>query len=68
MVAFFYVRVDGNMIHTQKLAGKPAPDTYLMAAKLLRVEPVQAAVVIEDALSGVEAGSHELRACDRRRA
>ena len=29
-----------------------------MAAKLLRVEPVQAAVVIEDALSGVEAGAH----------
>ena len=43
------------MIHEQRLAGKPAPDTYLTAAKLLGVEPARA-VVIEDALSGVEAG------------
>ena len=56
LTAFFDVHVDGNMIHTEKLAGKPAPDTYLMAAKLLGVEPARA-VVIEDALSGVEAGS-----------
>jgi beta-phosphoglucomutase family hydrolase len=53
--AFFEVRVDGNMIHTQKLAGKPAPDTFLMAAKLLGVEPART-VVIEDAISGVQAG------------
>ena len=52
---FFEVRVDGNTIHAQHLAGKPAPDTFLMAAKLLAVEPARA-VVIEDALSGVEAG------------
>src|SRR3974377_2023328 len=44
--AFFKVRVDGNMIQTQQLAGKPAPDTFLMAAKLLEVAP-QRAVVIE---------------------
>ena len=54
---FFKVRVDGNMIQAQQLAGKPAPDTFLMAAKLLGVEPVRA-VVIEDAISGVEAGSN----------
>jgi len=53
---FFDVQVDGNTIHAQHLAGKPAPDTYLMAAKLLGVQPSRA-VVIEDALSGVEAGS-----------
>src|SRR5262252_8855939 len=53
---FFDVQVDGNVIHAQHLAGKPAPDTYLMAAKLLGVEPTRA-VVIEDALSGVEAGA-----------
>ena len=53
---FFDVQVDGNMIHAQHLAGKPAPDTFLMAAKLLGVEPARA-VVIEDAISGVEAGS-----------
>ena len=53
---YFDLQVDGNMIHDQRLAGKPAPDTYLRAAKLLGVEPSRA-VVIEDALSGVEAGS-----------
>jgi beta-phosphoglucomutase family hydrolase len=52
----FDVQVDGNVIHAKQLAGKPAPDTYLMGAKLLGVEPGRA-VVIEDALSGVEAGS-----------
>ena len=54
---FFDGQVDGNVIHAQHLAGKPAPDTYLMAARLLGVEPTRA-VVIEDALSGVEAGSN----------
>jgi beta-phosphoglucomutase family hydrolase len=53
--AFFDVQVDGNTIHAQQLAGKPAPDTFLIAAKLLAVEPARA-VVIEDAISGVEAG------------
>jgi len=53
--AFFDARIDGNMIHQQRLAGKPAPDTFLMGAKLLGVEPARA-VVIEDAISGVEAG------------
>ena len=53
---FFEVRVDGNMIHDQHLAGKPAPDTFLMGAKLLAVEPARA-IVIEDAIAGVEAGS-----------
>jgi beta-phosphoglucomutase family hydrolase len=52
----FEVRVDGNTIHAQHLAGKPAPDTFLMAAKVLGVEP-RRAIVIEDAISGVEAGS-----------
>src|SRR5262245_35089490 len=53
--ACFEVQVDGNMIQAQQLAGKPAPDTYLKAAKLLGVEPARA-VVIEDAISGVQAG------------
>jgi beta-phosphoglucomutase family hydrolase len=51
----FEVQVDGNAIHTQRLAGKPAPDTFLMAAKLLGVEPARA-VVVEDAISGIQAG------------
>jgi beta-phosphoglucomutase family hydrolase len=54
--AFFDIRVDGNTILAEHLAGKPAPDTFLKAAKLLGVEPSRA-VVIEDALTGVEAGS-----------
>jgi beta-phosphoglucomutase family hydrolase len=54
--ALFDIRVDGNTILAEHLAGKPAPDTFLMAAKLLGIEPSRA-VVIEDALSGVEAGS-----------
>ena len=53
--AFFEARVDGNMMHAQSLAGKPAPDTYLAAAKLLGVEPARS-IVIEDAIVGVEAG------------
>lgn len=54
---FFEVRIDGNVIENQRLAGKPAPDTFLAAARLLGVEPKRT-VVIEDALSGVEAGSN----------
>lgn len=51
----FEVRVDGNTIHEQQLAGKPAPDAFLAAAKLLGVTPKRS-VVVEDAISGVEAG------------
>jgi beta-phosphoglucomutase family hydrolase len=52
---FFDGQVDGNAIEAQQLAGKPAPDTFLLAARLLRVKPART-VVIEDAISGVEAG------------
>jgi beta-phosphoglucomutase family hydrolase len=48
--------VDGEMLSRQDLAGKPAPDSYLKAAEMLGVEPARA-VVIEDAISGVEAGA-----------
>jgi beta-phosphoglucomutase family hydrolase len=51
----FEVRVDGALVEAQHLAGKPAPDTFLIAAKLLGIEPVRA-IIVEDALSGVEAG------------
>jgi beta-phosphoglucomutase family hydrolase len=54
---FFEVRVDGNTIEAEGLAGKPAPDTFLMAARLLGTVPART-VVIEDAISGVEAGSN----------
>jgi beta-phosphoglucomutase family hydrolase len=52
----FKVRVDGEVMDAQNLAGKPAPDTFLAAAKLLGTEPSRS-VVIEDAIAGVEAGS-----------
>jgi beta-phosphoglucomutase family hydrolase len=48
-------RVDGVTIRTQNLRGKPAPDTFLLGAKLFGAEPAEAAV-FEDALAGVEAG------------
>ena len=51
----FDVRVDGHVVEDQKLPGKPAPDTYLHAAALLDAKPARA-VVVEDALSGVQSG------------
>ena len=51
----FEARIDGVVAAREKLAGKPAPDTYLAAAKALGAAPA-AAAVFEDALSGVESG------------
>jgi len=51
----FEARIDGVSVEERRLAGKPAPDTYLAAAKVLGVEPDEVAV-FEDALSGVAAG------------
>lgn len=51
----FSVIVDGNLADQLHLAGKPAPDAFLLGAKQLEVEPSRA-VVFEDALSGVQAG------------
>lgn len=49
------VRVDGVVARQQGLRGKPHPDTFLAAARLLDVPPGQC-VVFEDALAGVAAG------------
>jgi len=49
------VRVDGVVAAAQGLRGKPEPDTFLAAARLLGVEPERAAV-FEDAVAGVQAG------------
>jgi beta-phosphoglucomutase family hydrolase len=51
----FEVRIDGVVAERDHLRGKPAPDTYLAAARALGLEPA-AAAVFEDALAGVEAG------------
>ena len=55
LAPFIEERVDGVVAKEQGLPGKPKPDTFLEGARLLGVEPSQAAV-FEDALAGVEAG------------
>lgn len=51
---FVDVRVDGEDASKRGLPGKPAPDTFLEAARRLAALPARCAVV-EDALAGVEA-------------
>ena len=51
----FDARVDGEVAAQMKLTGKPAPDIFLAAAKQLGADPKRA-VVVEDAISGVQAG------------
>jgi|SRR5919204_5485373 beta-phosphoglucomutase family hydrolase len=46
---------DGVVAEREHLKGKPAPDTFLAAARALEVLPA-AAAVFEDALAGVAAG------------
>jgi beta-phosphoglucomutase family hydrolase len=52
----FDVIVDGIVVAEQGIAGKPAPDAFLLAAEELDVDPARA-VVVEDAVSGVNAGA-----------
>lgn len=55
LLPLFDVIVDGVERARCKLAGKPAPDTFLEAARRLGVDP-RRAVVVEDAIAGVSAG------------
>jgi len=55
LLTLFDARVDGLDLALGKLRGKPAPDTFLEAARRLGVSPSRAAVV-EDAVAGVQAG------------
>jgi alpha,alpha-trehalase len=55
MDGLFDAQMDGNIAAAHNIAGKPKPGTYIAAAGLLDVA-VKNSVVIEDAVSGVQAG------------
>jgi Cof subfamily protein (haloacid dehalogenase superfamily)/HAD superfamily hydrolase (TIGR01509 family) len=55
MAELFDAWIDGAAAGAEKLVPRPAPDTYLAAARAIGVGSQQA-VVIEDDLAGVEAG------------
>lgn len=55
LTSMFTVRVDGVTLEEKTLAGKPAPDIFLKAAEDLMVETGKT-IIIEDALSGIQAG------------
>ncbi len=55
LAGLFDVIFDGNDLYREELRGKPHPDSFLRAARLLEVAPGRAAVV-EDAIVGVAAG------------
>jgi trehalose-phosphatase len=53
--SLFDAQVDGLVAADLGLKGKPAPDVFIEAARRLGVAPARA-VVVEDAVAGVEAG------------
>ncbi|MCB1948676.1 beta-phosphoglucomutase family hydrolase [Nitrosomonas sp.] len=55
IMQLFDAYVDGIDLTRLNLNGKPAPDTFLEAARRIGVQP-RRAVVVEDAVAGVEAG------------
>lgn len=55
LTELFDIRIDGNTLIQRNLSGKPAPDLFLAAAAELNVVATEA-MVIEDAISGVQAG------------
>lgn len=55
LLDYFEEIMDGVVAADRGIPGKPAPDTFLVAAKDLGASPSEA-VVYEDALAGVQAG------------
>ena len=55
LLHLFDAKIDGIDAEKRKIKGKPAPDVFLEAAKLIGAE-VKKSVVVEDAISGVQAG------------
>lgn len=56
LLDLFDAKVDGNDLARHGLKGKPAPDIFLHAAQLLGADPAEA-IVVEDAIAGVQAGA-----------
>ena len=56
LLDLFDAKVDGVDSERLALKGKPEPDIFLEAARQLGVEPA-CAIVVEDAIAGVQAGS-----------
>jgi trehalose 6-phosphate phosphatase len=56
LVELFDAVVDGITAEKEGMRGKPHPDVYLRCAEILELDPSRA-FVVEDAASGVEAGS-----------
>lgn len=55
LTGLFEAKVDGNVAAERGLRGKPDPHTYEVAAEMLGAS-VERSVVLEDAISGVQAG------------
>lgn len=55
LLGLFNAVIDGEESRRQRLPGKPDPASFLEAAKRLEESPSEA-IVLEDALAGVEAG------------
>jgi beta-phosphoglucomutase family hydrolase len=56
MLSLFQARVDGIVSAELNLNGKPQPDIFTKACELLDTQPSQS-IVVEDAVSGVQAGA-----------
>lgn len=56
LLDLFDVRVDGEVLSTLNLKGKPEPDIFIQACQSLKAER-KMTVIVEDAVSGVQAGA-----------
>ncbi len=56
LLHFFEVRVDGEISAERGLKGKPEPEIFFESVRELGVTPAES-IIIEDAVSGVEAGT-----------
>lgn len=57
LLSLFEARVDGIVSAELNLKGKPAPDIFTKACEMLHAEPSHS-IVVEDAVSGVQAGAN----------